>query len=233
MPRPQRLVFLSIGLLSIGWFAASAEAITRGQRNWFFDGLSHGWESPTGPASVQYGDGDGHPLDHYITYTSTGGNDLSGRLLFRNSTEWVGDYNLGGSPLYISAQYMGPDQVDLYLTITSGDTTFAVSQFLFTPLSSGYWTAGEMYFPLGEFDIDTIVKLAGDASLADVVSQVTETRLIASTSLPVMSVDGPVGDLVSGTLRVSELRFLPIPEPGSATLLFLAIGASAARRPRR
>ncbi|TWT33585.1 hypothetical protein KOR34_34170 [Posidoniimonas corsicana] len=89
-----------------------------------------------------------------------------------------------------------------------------------------------MYFPLGDIGIDSIVNLSGNATFQEVMSGVTETRLIASPALPVIGADGPVGSPIPGTLKISNLSFAAMPEPMSATLLCVAIGAAAAHRRR-
>jgi hypothetical protein len=195
-------------LLSAVGLATASWAITLGQIDDFEDGTTMGWTegifSPNPPTNVPTGGPEGAG-DSYLQNVSSGSIFAGGKMVMFNQTQWAGDY--------IAAGVTG---IELWMANLGADSLFmrvgvqgALTQFVSTvsvPLAPGSgWQ--NVSFNLTTAGMSLV---SGTASLSQVLSTVTDLRILSAKLAPSWQ-----GDRIAATLGVDHITatFDPVPVP--------------------
>lgn len=201
----------SVGLLALAVCAlgvTSASAIDFGQFDTFPAGNAQGWSegapSPNQPTVISSG-GPSGASDSYLSNSSSGGFGPGSRQVMFNTSQWAGDYTVAGvTRLQMKLANVGPTAMSVRLTFTgSSGTQYSSTDAFALPVGSGWMDAT---FLLSD---TSMTSLSGTDTLAQVLSSVTQLRLL-SAGMP-----GFMGDAIVATLGVDAIRAARL--PGDAT----------------
>ncbi len=136
--------------------------------------------------------------------TITGKAEPGGKMIMFNRQRWVGDFLTVGPRPILAAEVanLGETPLHLRIAIQSGPSErsrYVSEAVVLEP--DGRWLT--VFFELSE---ENMVKLSGDQTLAEVLAEVAELRLL-SAEMPVWN-----GDAVAGRLGIDNIRLLPYTE---------------------
>jgi len=210
-----------IGIVGLALLVAGpGQAVTLGMVDDFQDGTTQRWGSgganPT-PPSVQDDCGPGGTGDDCLFLQSSGLEQAGGRLVAFNFSQWRGDYTEEGiGRISLMGSNIGTSDLALRLVLDGFGGRFS-TQAAALAAGSG-WTSLE-------FDLGDLVSIGGNDAAAT-LGNVTLVRLL-HTVVPAFA-----GETIEASLLVDDITALPVPEPGSASLLALGLTALAASRRR-
>lgn len=202
----QRLILalLAIALgavVGVGGATASA-AITFGQLDNFQNGTTMNWveglPSPNPPINVANG-GPAGAGDRYLQNISSGGGGAGSRQLMFNQVQWAGNFNAAGvTRLSLQMANFGDDPLAMRITVRGPAGTRFSSTSAFSLPADGVWRQAT-------FGLTTaaLTRLFGTESLAAVLADVTDFRILTALAGPT-----DVGDAVVSTLGMDNLRAL-------------------------
>jgi hypothetical protein len=204
--------------------ATATFAVTVGQTDDFQDGTTMNWReggsSPNPPVNVA----DEGPLgagDNALFDVSSGTQGPGGRAVFFNTDQWTGDYlSAGVTELTGYARATtASSPLSLRIGLQGGATTRFVTDSAITIPNDDQW------YPFS-FGINAaeLTQAEGSDSLATVLSNVDEFRIISSAS-PAWR-----GDVAFTEIYVDNLT--AVPEPSSMLLLSIAALGLCRRRRR-
>ena len=159
--------------------AAAAWAVDPLQVDDFEDGTTMGWEegapSPNPPVNVPDG-GPGGAGDAYLENSSSGGTGAGSRMVMFNNAQWTGDYLAAGvSSLQAHLNNLGSTDLPMRVAIEgAGGGRFASIDPIVLPAGSGWQ---HVVFELTDAAMTSV---GGAQTLADVLANVTELRVLAS-----------------------------------------------------
>lgn len=204
--------------------ATPAHAVSLGQTDTFESGSTLDWRvgSPHPlPPSVVAGGGPGGADDAYLLLQAEGGSGPASRLAVQNTDQWSGNYLAAGiTALTMDVYNFGPASLSLRLLFDGDDGTNQArawsAQPVVVPAGSGWQ---RVVFPILPSNLR-----AGSGSVNLALSSAYSVRLYhgVNSSFP--------GGSVVATLGVDNIT--AVPEPASALLLALGLGALVLRRRR-
>jgi hypothetical protein len=173
-----RGLFAALGTLAMAT-AVPAWAVDPVQVDDFEDGTTMGWEegapSPNPPVNVANG-GPGGAGDAYLENTSSGGTGAGSRMVMFNNAQWTGDYVAAGvSSLQAHLNNLGATDLPMRVAIEgAGGGRFASIDPIVLPAGSGWQ---HVVFELTDAAMTSV---GGAQTLAEVLANVTELRVLAS-----------------------------------------------------
>jgi hypothetical protein len=173
-----RGLFAALGTLAMAT-ALPAWAVDPVQVDDFEDGTTMGWEegapSPNPPVNVANG-GPGGAGDAYLENTSSGGTGAGSRMVMFNNAQWTGDYVAAGvSSLQAHLNNLGATDLPMRVAIEgAGGGRFASIDPIVLPAGSGWQ---HVVFELTDAAMTSV---GGAQTLAEVLANVTELRVLAS-----------------------------------------------------
>ena len=204
-------------------FSVPALAITAGQIDDFEDGTVQGWTeggtSPNKPVNVAAGGPQGGN-DNYLRDVSSGGAGAGGKMTMFNRAQWTGNYNTAGI-VSIRMSLVNEGNTAMQIRIVLGEDATAswfVSTSGFALPADGVWRQATF-----ELNSDNLISVQGMSSLATVLSNVDELRIISSGTPKFR------GDAISATLGVDDIEAVakaPPPPPPPKEFLDLAAMAN-------
>jgi hypothetical protein len=200
MSRRSLVLVNSLGtVLVLICLVVPAWAVDPAQLDDFEDGTTMGWtegaSSPNQPVNVPDGGPDGAG-DAYLENTSSGGGGAGSKMVMFNNSQWTGDYNSAGV-FYVGAQManLGVSPLPMRLAVEgAGGGRFASTSAAVLP-ADGLW-----YTVLFELSDAEMTLVGGSQSLAAVLDNVTEVRILASASPDWR------GDALAGVVGVDNLK---------------------------
>ncbi len=181
--------------------ALRALAISPGQVDTFQDGTTMFWEegtpSPNPPTNVPTG-GPAGAGDAYLENISSGGFGAGSRMLMFNDVQWTGNYNAAGvTRLTADMANFGATTLHMRVTIRGGPnvSTYGSTASVDLP-PDGVWRP--VMFDLTPSGLTVI---GGADTLAEVLADVTELRILSAESGPSFQ-----GDPIAATLGMDNLR---------------------------
>jgi hypothetical protein len=187
---------LTMAVIAIG---VPAWAVEPAGVDTFEDGTEMGWAegvpSPNPPSNVPTA-GPRGVGDAYLQNSSAGGSGAGSRLVMFNRTQWTGDFSSAGvTSLAADLINLGPNPLPIRIGVEGSGGGRFVSTFAAMLPADATWR--EVEFELSDAEM-TLVD--GSQSLAAVLGNVTELRILASDS-PDWS-----GDPMDATLGMDNLR---------------------------
>src|SRR3954454_6416990 len=183
----------------------SDAAIVFGQVDTFEDGTTINWQeganTPNPPTNIPTGGPAGNG-DHYLQNISSGGFGAGAKMVMFNLAQWTGDYGQAGVNR-IAVQMANFGANDLYMRValqSAAGTIYASSSPTVLP-PDGAWRAST-------FDLtdSTMTSVGGGETLAQVLSHVSEIRILSSVGGASFS-----GDPVQGTLGIDNITATSTP----------------------
>ncbi len=206
-PRIPRL----LGPLLIALLApAAALGIELGQLDDFEDNTLAGWRkganTQNAPQNVESG-GPAGSGDNYLENSSTGGVGPDSRQAIINTAQWIGDYTAAGvGEVRLQARNGGETMLFMRIAIEGGPgllSWFSSTQSIMLP-ADGQWY--ELSFGLAEADL---TRVTGTQSLADVLANVTEFRVLSNQAGPNFR-----GEVVNSVLGLDNIAALAADSDG-------------------
>lgn len=190
---------------------APLRAVMLNQVDNFQNGTTHGWtegpSSPNQPANISTG-GPGGGSDRYLRNASNGGLSAGGRMVMFNTGQWTGDYTEAGiTRLEADMINLGSTTLRMRIALAGNFSYFASTAPVVLAPGSGWQKVSFELDPAG------LTRVSGSDSLATVLGDVGELRILSSVSATY------IGDVLTGTLGMDNLT--AVPEPASALLLAL------------
>lgn len=220
-------------VLLLACAASPALGISIGQVDDFEGGGTLGWGGGSQTLSTPADGGPGGAGDAYMAYTSIGFSGANSRMVIPNEgdgNQWAGDYVAAGvTGIELDVLNSGATDLSLRLAFSNGMTWYASTDPVLVTAGSD-WSRITL-----NIDEGIMTKVgSGDDSFAEVMSNVTRTRLLSSVGVPPVSFGGTgaaQGDPIAASIGIDNIRALGVPEP-SALLAAgaLLIGASVRRR---
>ena len=173
-----------------------AYAIVLEQMDDFEDGTTQGWIhgviSPNPPVNIPTGG----PLgagDNYLEITSTGVDDVGGRLVAFNISQWLGDYlSAGVTEITMDVNNLGAVPLDLRVAIDGPGGRHSSSSANPLPVGSGWQTVVFSVTPAS-------LTPDGGFDLTATLSGISHLRILSS-SVPTFH-----GDIITATLGVDNI----------------------------
>ena len=186
------LAFIGSLLLS----AAPLAAITLGQVDTFQDGTTQGWSegvnSPNPPTNIATG-GPAGAGDRNLQNISSGGFGAGSKMIMFNTAQWTGNYTAAGV-IRIEADMANLGTTVLNMRITlEGSSIYSSSSAAVLP-ADGQW-----YHVAFNINAASLTLVSGPGPLSNLLSNVTELRLLSSAS------PSSNGDALVGTLGVDNI----------------------------
>jgi hypothetical protein len=197
--RAKKPLAFFIGTLCLLVLANHATAISLGQIDDFENGTTMGWhegpQSPNPPTNVSTG-GPAGADDAFLRDVSNGSNFAGGRMVMLNTAQWLGSYQNAGV-LRVTAQMANLGSTSLQMRIAIRNPAFTE----FASTSAAALPADGVWRPV-TFDLvpSTMTRVSGTGTLADVLANVAEVRILHSTAPAFM------GSPISATLGVDNIR---------------------------
>jgi hypothetical protein len=183
-----------------------AHAIDFGQLDNFQDGTVMGWVegavTPNPPTNIPDGGPNGVG-DRFLQNISSGGAGAGSKQVMYNTTQWIGDYNAAKvTRMQGWMANQGTTPLHMRVAIKGGifSTIFGSTNAIVLP-ADGVWRPVVFSFTASGMSL-----VAGPDPLADVLSSVSEIRILSSQTAP-----GYTGDAIISTLGVDNLRAMTIP----------------------
>lgn len=178
---------------------APLRAITFAQVDTFEDEGTAQWEeggiSPNPPTNVASG-GPAGAGDHYLANVSSGTGNAGSRMIMYNFGQWTGNYAAAGIDR-ITAQMVnfGPAPLAMRVALRSASyTSFCSTQAIQLP-PDGVWRAVTFDLTSG-----SMTNIAGSNTLAQVLANVAEVRILSAADAPAF-----IGDSIAATLGMDNL----------------------------
>lgn len=182
-------------------------AIIYGQLDDSQDGTVAGWAegpvSPNPPTNVANGGPAG--IDDRFLQNVSGGSQAGSRMVMFNKEQWTGDYKASGiTALTLDLANFGDSSLSMRIMVESSDPS-GVSRFGSTTAAvlppDGLW-----HPVVFELSPTALSRLFGTRTLAQVLQNVTELRILSSAAGP-----DRLGEIIQGTLGMDNLRAVPEP----------------------
>lgn len=182
-----------------------AAAIVFGQIDTFEDNTTMNWQeganSPNPPSNEPTGGPAGNG-DHYLQNISSGGFGGGSKMVMFNFAQWTGNYSQAGvNRISVQMANLGATQLNMRVALQSvGGTVYSSRSPTVLP-ADGVWRASN-------FDLTdaTMANVGGGETLAQVLSNVAQIRILSALGGPTFN-----GDPVQGTLGVDNMTATSIP----------------------
>ena len=184
------------------FLANRALAISAEQIDTFEDGTTMNWReggSPNEPTNVSTGGPNGAG-DAFLRDLSSGNFGAGGRMVMLNTTQWAGNYTASGiSRITADMANFGSTTLHMRIAVRRGSTqgvpAYASTSAIVLP-ADGIWRS--LTFDLTS---STMTNVAGANTLATVLANVLELRILSAAAGP-----NDMGDVIAGTLGVDNIR---------------------------
>jgi hypothetical protein len=195
IPQTIGLCALALGLVLS---SVRAQAVVLNQVDDFEDGGTASWRegtlSPNPPLNVASG-GPAGAGDHYLSNLSSGGFGSGSKQIMFNQAQWTGDYIAAGvKAIRLDMADFGPTQAFMRVVVRGANGTYLGSTAVALP-PDGTWQT--VTFSLKESDL---LLIQGSDTYTDVLSDVTELRLLAS-----QGGSAYVGDAIDTTIGFDNI----------------------------
>jgi nitrogen fixation-related uncharacterized protein len=186
--------------------ARSVWAVDPAQLDDFEDGTTMGWTegapSPNPPINVPTS-GPGGAGDAYLENSSAGGNGAGSRMAMFNQSQWTGDFSSAGvTSVKADLINLGADPLPVRVAV-EGDAggRYASTSAAVLPADATWYS---VVFELSDAEVTNV---GGTQSLASVLTNVTELRILASSS-PAWQGDSMVATIGMDNLAVGSVIFI-------------------------
>ena len=204
----------------------AARGVALAQIDDFEDGTVRNWGNGSAPDPVNITTGGPLGLnDNYLQITADGSGS-GGKLTSYNRTQWLGDYNAAG---------VTEIAMDLKGFSSPGNAALSIRFALKTGTGSGapgYVSTTAFSLPIdglwhhAVFSLSAMTAVGSPGALSTVLAGPTEARILHAAAA-----DTVHGDVIVGQFGVDNIQAAP--EPTTASLFALGIGAFLLRRRAR
>jgi len=197
--------------------------VTIGQIDDFQDGTLMNWAGGATLENVPDG-GPGGVADRYLQVASHGGFGGGSRLATHNSAQWSGNYTAAGvSAIDVLLRNLG--QTELHVRVVLFDLDGLDERW--TSNTAHVLAVGtgwqRLTFSIAE---DDVTRVQGAGSYANLMLDVDRLMIRHQSGAPAAE-----GEAIAGVLGIDNVR-AAVPEPTTAAVLLIGLGAIARRRNR-
>jgi hypothetical protein len=216
----KQLTFISLILLS----NIAQAALSTGMVNDFQSGTVEGWVHPprsSNPPVNKANDGPMGTGDNSLWINAHGEGGPGSRLLAINrSNPWTGALNPGISGLEMDLKHINAP--DLHIRIAISDSAGPAGTWYASSIAHHLSTLNSDNWEHASFSFADLALVSGSASLASVLSNIAEIRILHSVA------NDFKGDSISGVFAVDNISAVPV--PGAIWLFASALGLLGIRR---